>query len=155
MVKSVTAAVKTSPAASEAWGLMRALMMGGEGFDQFHHACDALGIPLSVAKSLLHIQPDQPEPMRVLAERWRCDASYITSIVDDLEEQGLANRLPHPSDRRVKTVALTAKGVALRQSLMAILSQPPAAFAALSVAEQRQLRDIMVKLTSADPVLHR
>jgi DNA-binding MarR family transcriptional regulator len=155
MVKSVTAGVKAPSAASEAWGMMRALMMGGEGFDQFHGACDSLGIPLSVAKSLLHIQPDQPEPMRVLAERWRCDASYITSIVDDLEEQGLANRQPHPRDRRIKTVALTPKGVALRESLMAILSQPPSAFDALSAAEQRQLRDIMRKMSSADPVLHR
>src|SRR5690349_2059076 len=106
MVKSVTAGVETgriTPAAGEAWALMRELMMGGEGFDQIHDACDTLGIPLSVAKSLLHIVPDEPAPMRVLAERWRCDASYITSIVDDLEELGLANRQPHVSDRRIKT----------------------------------------------------
>jgi DNA-binding MarR family transcriptional regulator len=155
MVKRVTAGVKANPAASEAWGIMRGLMMGGAGFDQFHGACDALGIPLSVAKSLLHIQPDQPEPMRVLAERWRCDASYITSIVDDLEELGLANRQPHPSDRRIKTVALTPKGAELRVALMSLLSEPPLAFDVLTVAEQRQLRDLLAKVASADPDLLR
>jgi DNA-binding MarR family transcriptional regulator len=149
MVKSVTAGVsagRLTPAASEAWGAMRALMMGGEGFDQFHRACDTLGIPLSVAKSLMHIVPDEPAPMRVLAERWRCDASYITSIVDDLEELGLANRQPHASDRRIKTVALTPKGVKLRDAMMALLSQPPPSFAVLSPAEQRHLRDLLAKV---------
>ena len=155
MVKSVTPGVKATPAASEAWGLMRAFMMGGPGFDQFHAACDTLTIPLSVAKSLLHIQPDQPEPMRVLAERWRCDASYITSIVDDLEEQGLAMRQPHPSDRRIKTVALTAKGAKLRVALMSLLSEHPLAFDVLSDAEQRQLRDLLAKVASADPSILR
>jgi DNA-binding MarR family transcriptional regulator len=91
--------------------------------------------------------------MRVLAERWRCDASYITSIVDDLEEQGLAQRQPHPSDRRIKTVALTPKGAALRVQLMSLLSEPPPAFDALSAAEQRQLRDLLNKVASADPTL--
>jgi DNA-binding MarR family transcriptional regulator len=149
MVKNVTAGVKASPAASEAWGIMRGLMMGGTGFDQFHGACAALGIPLSVAKSLMHIQPDQPEPMRAMAERWRCDASYITSIVDDLEELGLANRQPHLSDRRIKTVALTSKGEELRVALMSLLSEPPLAFDALSPAEQRQLRDLLSKVAAA------
>jgi DNA-binding MarR family transcriptional regulator len=153
MVKSVTAggtqAGRLTPAAGEAWGAMRALMISGEGFDQLNQACDALGISVSVAKSLFHIIPDEPEPMRVLAERWRCDASYITAIVDDLEELGLAQRQAHPRDRRIKTVALTAKGVELRASLMVFLSVAPPAFGALTAAEQRQLRDLLAKVTAA------
>ena len=153
MVKSVTApersAGQVTPAAGEAWGAMRALMMGGEGFDQLHRACDTLGIPATVAKSLFHIIPDEPEPMRVLAERWRCDASYITSIVDDLEELGLAQRQAHPGDRRVKTVALTPKGIKLRGSLMQLLKVAPPAFGALSPAEQRQLCDLLAKVVAA------
>jgi len=159
MVKSVTAGVsagnRLTPAASEAWGAIRALMMGGESFEQIQAACDVLGIPLSVAKSLMHIVPDEPAPMRVLAERWRCDASYITSIVDDLEELGLARRQPHESDRRVKTVALTPKGVRLRTSLVELISEPPAMFAALSPVEQRQLRDLVLKLLPPDAPLAR
>jgi DNA-binding MarR family transcriptional regulator len=104
---------------------------------------------MSVAKSLFHIIPDEPEPMRVLAERWRCDASYITAIVDDLEELGLAQRQAHPGDRRIKTVALTPKGIKLRAALMALLSVPPAAFGALTATEQRQLRDLLAKVTAA------
>jgi len=153
MVKSVTAgaaqAGRVTPAAGEAWAAMRALMTGGEGFDQLNRACESLGVSVSVAKSLFHIIPDEPEPMRVLAERWRCDASYITAIVDDLEELGLAQRQAHPGDRRIKTVALTPKGIKLRASLMALLSVAPAAFGALTATEQRQLRDLLAKVTAA------
>lgn len=153
MVKSVTAGStqtgRLTPAAGEAWGAMRALMVSGEGFDQLNRACERLGVSMSVAKSLFHIIPDEPEPMRVLAERWRCDASYITAIVDDLEELGLAQRQAHPRDRRIKTVALTAKGVALRGLLIEELSVAPPVFGVLTPAEQRQLRDLLAKVTAA------
>ena len=49
--------------------------------------------------------------MRDLAEYFRCDPSYVTSLVDGLESAGLAERRSHPTDRRVKMVALSHSGV--------------------------------------------
>ena len=93
--------------------------------------------------------------MRDLAEHWRCDASYITELVDGLEGQGLARREPHPTDRRVKTIVLTEKGAEVRDHIQKVMWRPPAAFSVLTGAEQRQLRDLARKLVGADSLLRR
>jgi DNA-binding MarR family transcriptional regulator len=38
------------------------------------------------------------------------DASTMVAVLDELERRGLAERRPHPSDRRKHAVHLTAKG---------------------------------------------
>src|ERR671930_2510330 len=38
------------------------------------------------------------------------DPSTMVSLVDQLERAGLANRQPHPRDRRARAVLLTARG---------------------------------------------
>jgi DNA-binding MarR family transcriptional regulator len=53
---------------------------------------------------------ETPQPLRVLAQLHRCDASNMTGIADRLEERGLAERTPDPNDRRVKLLALTSAG---------------------------------------------
>ena len=53
--------------------------------------------------------------MSDLAETWGCDASYVTTLADGLQERGLAERRPHPTDRRVKTIVLTPEGRAKRE----------------------------------------
>jgi DNA-binding MarR family transcriptional regulator len=60
--------------------------------------------------ALLYLEPDVPKPMGALADAWKCDASNVTWLVDRLEEHGLAERVPHATDRRVRTVVLTRKG---------------------------------------------
>lgn len=52
----------------------------------------------------------EPLPMGDLAERRHCDPSNITGVVDRLEGKGLVVRSPHPTDRRVKRIELTAEG---------------------------------------------
>lgn len=49
-------------------------------------------------------------PMRMMGERLQLHPTSITNIVDRLEADGLARRLPHPSDRRTTLVALTDAG---------------------------------------------
>lgn len=39
----------------------------------------------------------------------------ITALVDGLEDRGLVERLPHPSDRRRRTLSITAEGLAQLQ----------------------------------------
>jgi DNA-binding MarR family transcriptional regulator len=129
---------------------MGQLFIEGEGHDRMHQACAAGGMSPSMVKALIHLSPDHARPMRDLAEHWGCDASYITGLVDRLEEQGLAERRAHPTDRRVKTVVLTEQGVEAKQRVLDILWEPPAAFAALTAAEQRQLRDLLRKVAAAD-----
>ena len=49
-------------------------------------------------------------PMRMMGERLQLHPTSITNIVDRLEADGLARRLPHPSDRRTTLVELTDAG---------------------------------------------
>ena len=52
---------------------------------------------------------DEPMSMSALADRLGIDASYVTTIADQLEERGLIERQPHPTDRRIKSLALTPR----------------------------------------------
>ncbi len=58
----------------------------------------------------------KPTPMRELADQLHCDRSYITSLADKLEERGLVKRIPG-EDRRVKLLALTDEGMAVRNKI--------------------------------------
>jgi DNA-binding MarR family transcriptional regulator len=89
---------------------------------------EALGLSWARVLALrrLAAQP-QPQPLRALAERLLSDPPYVTLIVDDLEERGLVQRMPHPEDRRAKLVQLTAAGRAAAARADAILDEPPAA----------------------------
>lgn len=60
---------------------------------------------------------DEPMSMCALADRLEIDASYVTTIADQLEERGLIERQPQPTDRRVKSLALTAEDRRLREKL--------------------------------------
>jgi DNA-binding MarR family transcriptional regulator len=97
--------------------------------------------------ALLFLQPGQPCSMRTLADAWKCDASNVTWLVDRLEEHGLAERRPHPSDRRVRTVALTRKGTRVRAQIDSKLHEAPATFHDLSPAEIATLNQILRKLS--------
>ena len=142
----------TTAAGEEAWRLLQELLMNREMQSRMRQACDAVGVPPSIVKTLFHLAPGEPVAMRDLAEHFRCDPSYITELVDGLEEQGLAVRQPHPTDRRVRTVVLTDKGAWARQSVQEVMWRVPEVFSALSAAEQRQLRDLVRKLVDADRI---
>ncbi len=140
----------TTTAGEEAWRLLQELLMNGEMPTRMRNACEAIGGPPSIVKTLFHLAPGEPVAMRDLADHFACDASYITELVDGLEEHGLATRQPHPSDRRVRTVVLTEKGSRAREKVQQVMWQVPAVFSALTAAEQRQLRDLVRKLVDAE-----
>jgi DNA-binding MarR family transcriptional regulator len=87
--------------------------------------------------------------MRQLAARLGCDNSYVTSLVDSLEERGLASRQSHPTDRRVKIIVLTKEGSLLAERVQRAYTTPPAAFSALSKAEVATLCHLLRKLDPA------
>jgi DNA-binding MarR family transcriptional regulator len=102
---------------------------------------------------LVRLSKEDGVSMGEMARGIGCDPSYITALVDDLDERGLARREPAPYDRRVKIIVLTDAGRALAQEINDVLSVPPAAFSALSAGELRQLCDLLDKvLVAADEV---
>jgi DNA-binding MarR family transcriptional regulator len=82
-----------------------------------------------------------------LVERSMIDASSMVAIVDELEELGLAERRPHPSDRRKHAVHLTARGRrALERARAAAIEAAREQFAALEPKEVETLRRLLRKM---------
>jgi DNA-binding MarR family transcriptional regulator len=84
--------------------------------------------------------------MGALATEWKCDASTATWIVDRLEAKGLAERRPHPKDRRARLVVLTPKGARLKAKMTEQMYVPPPELLDLDLADLIRLRDAARKL---------
>jgi DNA-binding MarR family transcriptional regulator len=136
-------------AARQAYELIAEFLWGDDTYRRFHDACEAVGLSPPMLKLLLLLEPGDGLPMRAVAGLLRCDASWITALVDGLEERGLAERQASPTDRRVKIVAVTEDGLMAKKQAVELLSQPPASFSQLSAAEARQLRDLLRKALGA------
>src|SRR2546423_13682273 len=76
----------------------------------FAEALEPLGLrpPHFGVLTLLDARPGTTQ--RELVERSMIDASTMVAVIDELEERGLAERRPHPEDRRKRAVYLTAQG---------------------------------------------
>jgi DNA-binding MarR family transcriptional regulator len=107
------------------------------------------GLTVGDMKTLLSLDPEQPKPMRALAQEWKCDASNVTWLVDRLEERGLVERRTLPADRRVKTIAITPAGVQLKAELLERMYEPPEALLALPRADLDALVQALRKLASS------
>jgi DNA-binding MarR family transcriptional regulator len=104
------------------------------------------GLNPGAMHALLHLDPDEPQSMSALAGAWKCDASNVTWLVDRLEERGLAERRPHPHDRRIRTVAMTAKGAKVRRKIEERMFAPPDALRALPARDLLTLARILRKV---------
>jgi DNA-binding MarR family transcriptional regulator len=141
-------------AASEAWRYVAELWFSDETLNRFRSACQAVGLTPPQLKALVSFEPGQTQPMRALAEGWKCDASWVTGIVDGLEERGYVRRQSHPTDRRVKVVVITPLGEKAKAGALELLYEPPASLGALTVTEQGQLRDLLAKVRRAGQRAH-
>ena len=130
-------------AASEAW---RGLVDFWTKRNRWVQVAGELGISPGHAKALTLLAVDDPPPMGVLAEGLHCDASFVTNIVDKLEERGFAERRPSPTDRRVKTVVITEAGLKARAQFEAALYEPPDELLDLPDADLKTLARIVAKL---------
>jgi DNA-binding MarR family transcriptional regulator len=133
--------------ARAAWDNVTRLFFSPEMHDRFHDAADQAGVPHPGAlKALMGLDPDVPRSMRSLADDMRCDASYITNLVDALEELGYVERQVSPIDRRVKLVHLTPAGRQAQEAAHVVITTPPKALDRLSVTELRSLARLVARL---------
>jgi DNA-binding MarR family transcriptional regulator len=131
-----------------AWHLITNLF--SERKSHFPEIAARYGLNPGAMHALLSIDPDAPQSMSALAGAWRCDASNVTWLVDRLEEKGYAERRAHPTDRRVRTVALTRKGVRVREQIEAKLHEAPEELRALSERELDTLSRLLAKIVPGD-----
>jgi DNA-binding MarR family transcriptional regulator len=137
--------------ADDAFDRLRRIAFEGEQAERMSALGTRTKLSPGVLKMLVRLARTDGISMGELARGIGCDPSYITALVDDLAQRGLAGREPDSLDRRVKTVVLTTKGRALAEEIHSVLSVPPASFNALTRSELRQLRDLLDKVVLADP----
>jgi len=106
---------------------------------------DALGMSWTRVLALRQLATE-PLTLRVLADRLTADPPYVTLMVDDLEQRGLVQRMPHPEDRRSKLVELTATGRAAAARAEAILDEPPAGLSQLPGEDLATLLGVLERL---------
>jgi DNA-binding MarR family transcriptional regulator len=108
-----------------------------------------LGLTPNDSRAIAALDREVGRTMRALSDEWECDASTTTWIVDRLEAKGLAERRAHPTDRRVRLVALTPRGEATKAEMIAQTYTPPPELFALSQAALAELRDAVIPLNDA------
>lgn len=104
----------------------------------------AVKLGLTAAQATALRELTGPMTMSELAERMSCEPSNATYVIDKLENQGLLERRPHPTDRRAKHLVLTPEGTTLREKLLDLLSQE-SPLAGLTEQEQGVLHDLLYR----------
>ena len=135
------ATVKRISPAQEAWSLMGKLFW--EMRPRMIRLASEFGLSPPQLFALRTLDPDHPISMRELAQQLQCDSSNVTGLVDGLAAQGLVRRREAEHDRRVRMLVITERGAEVRKRMQAAVQTVPPEIAALSVEDQRSLRDIL------------
>ena len=133
--------VRDRTAADEAWALMSRLFW--EIRPRMLRVAGEFGLTPPQLFALRQLDPDQPVPMRALAQALRCDSSNVTGLVDGLAAYGLVERREAEHDRRVRMLVVTEKGAAVRARMQAAFEEVPDQIAGLGLEDQIALRDIL------------
>jgi DNA-binding MarR family transcriptional regulator len=100
--------VRQTDTTDEAVRSLRALILAGERYRQVISDHVGLGTTETQAVSYLTVHGDRGQ--NELAADLGLSSGASTALVDRLERQGIAERYPHPSDRRRTLVRLTSRG---------------------------------------------
>src|ERR671923_885941 len=84
----------------------------------------------------------EPITARELANRMYCEPSNATFVLDRLEQQGLIERRPHPTDRRAKQIVLTPAGERRRGEVLERM-RVHSPLAPLTAAQRESLRELL------------
>ena len=135
-------------AAEEAWSLFWRIFSADK--PRRMAVFSELGLSFQQAMALMNLEQDEPLPMSALATALQCDNSNVTGIVDRLEAAGLAERRAAERDRRVKAVALTPHGEAVKAEVRRRAGEPPPEIAALADEDAALLRDVLRRAVGSD-----
>ncbi len=108
-----------------------------------------LGVTFARMKTLHILQFGGPQIMSSLRDELGVTARSVTALVDALEADDLARRVPHPTDRRATIVELTDKGRAtVHDQFETHAALTAEVFARLSEHDQRELLRILRQLSA-------
>lgn len=91
--------------------------VGGRAAQEFARLLEPLGLAPADAGILRFVARSEGVSQQALAAALKVHASRLVALIDDLESRDLLVREVHPTDRRLYSLALTAKG---KETLLAI-----------------------------------
>ncbi len=96
---------------------------------------------------LTNLRREDGQTLAALSRRMLVTAGNLTGLVDRAERDGMVQRRPDATDRRLSRVHLTTKGRALVESLLPAHAQRVSdLLSSLDVTERRELRRLLGKL---------
>ncbi len=117
----------------------------------FAESLEPLGLRPAQFGVLTLIDAEPGSTQRHLVSRSMIDPSSMVAVLDDLEKRRLAERRPHPTDRRKHAIHLTPKGTnLLAKAREAAFAQAKEMFAPLSGGEVETLRALLRKLAGVE-----
>jgi DNA-binding MarR family transcriptional regulator len=116
---------------------------------RFHAALAPLGIEPRHFLLLRFVAREEGRSQQALGEMLRIPPSRMVAIVAQLEERGLLERRPNPTDRRARALYVTAAGRRLMgQAIQRAIAHDGSIATSLSADERRQLVELLRKLAA-------
>ena len=125
---------------------------------QIRKAMASTGLTPRHRQVLVDLAQRGPTSQQALLETLSVDPSVLVSILNDLEEQGLAERRRDPTDRRRHIVEMSSTGCDVLRRIEEAVSQAEAQlFADLDEADRDRLQELLtkVRLIPDDPACDR
>jgi DNA-binding MarR family transcriptional regulator len=124
--------------------------LGEKSRRRFHRALEPEGLHPRHFGVMTMVAAQPGLSQQELHEKTAIDPSSMVAVIDELEALGLAERRPHPDDRRVRTIFLTAIGEQKLERVRALAAQLQREFfQPLSAEERRTLHGLLRKLAGA------
>jgi DNA-binding MarR family transcriptional regulator len=132
------------------WNLMQLMFQSKH---RLYEIAEKYDLTMMQSSSLMMLSEDDPKAMRALSNNFMCDASTVTGLVDRLEARKLISRSNHPTDRRVKLIALTSQGAAIKAAILAetLKVEDERLHQILTPAEQKTFEKLVKTLLAEEP----
>ncbi|GAB3276628.1 MarR family transcriptional regulator [Parasphingorhabdus pacifica] len=88
-------------------------------------------------------------PMRVMGDRLQLHPTSVTNIVDRLEQDGLVQRVPHPTDRRTTLVQITEGGRDQMEKATEAVNEIDFGLRGVTERQTQQLNELLGKVRHA------
>lgn len=116
---------------------------------QFAERIAAVGLQPPLFRVLNLVDAAEGQSQQAIGQAVDVPASRMVALVDELEREGLVERRPHPSDRRIRALYLTDEGRDLLARGRKIAKQHEADLTrGMSAADRRLLTQLLQQLVA-------
>ncbi len=132
---------KKTELATQVWRLLLRCLEAQH--ERWRHGLGDLGLTFVQRHFLMELASMPPSSMSTLARRMEVDPSWVTGVIDHLEQRGYVQRRPAHHDRRVKLVDVTPQGRQTSEALSRLRDEPPATLLGMPESDLRELLRIV------------